>query len=884
MNTAVDPSLFNAIDFDKQLAHTKTPLELFRTSLKASNKVLKERFLSGCKATELVEDRTHIIDAILIRAWILHFTVNDNDIALLAVGGYGRGELHPQSDIDVQILLQRKRHIHKQTIEKFLTFLWDIGLEIGHSVRTLRDCVQQAKKDITIATNLQEGRLLIGPPKLFEKQQKLCGPKKIWPSRAYFTAKWNEQTLRHKKFNDTAYNLEPNIKESPGGLRDIQMIGWIAKRHFGAETLHDLVEQGFLSEGEYQSLEENQAFLWKIRIGLHVLTDRREDRLLIDHQRTLAKQFGYEDDDHRLAVEKFMKKYYRTVMDLSRLNDMLLQLFQEEILYAKKSGKPVPINNRFQMRKGFIEVAHEKIFKQYPFALLEVFLLLGQHPELKGVRANTIRLIREHQYLINEDFRNDLRCRSLFMEILRQKTWVTRLFRRMNGYGVLTAYLPKFGRIAGQMQHDLFHVYTVDAHTLFVIRNLRRFTVEKYNHEFPLCSQVMKNLAKQEIVLISALFHDIAKGRGGDHSELGAEEAITFCKQHGLSDYDTRLVSWLVQNHLIMSLTAQRKDISDPEVVYDFAHQIGDQPHLDYLYLLTVADIRATSPQVWNSWKDALLKELYLATSHVYHRGLDNPELESEKIQNLQMKVKTKLSQEKFDPGAIKNLWDNLDDEYFLHHNESEVSWHTSSILKHPNNKAPIIQIQKDGTRGGTEILIYSKEHTGLFTLITSILDQSGLTVVSGRVFSLRDSYILDTFVVLESTGEPIQSSYRLQEIQNKLEHYLTKPDAEIIKVTRHLPSQIRHFKFPSTVVFTEDKHNKRTIMEVCANDQPGMLSMISSVMDSCGVRLQTALIATYGERAEDIFYITDKDCSMLRDKNKLECLQKTITSILDVG
>lgn len=494
-----DIELFDQEHFESELKTHNNILTLFKETLKNATDVLKQRFKAGRSATELVHARSNVVDTLLIKAWLEYFPEDANDIALLAVGGYGRGELHPASDVDVQILLKNDEEHHNDALGQFITFLWDIGLEIGHSVRTLDECVSEATADITVATNLQEGRLLFGPEELFDQQREHCAPDKIWPSKDFFQAKLDEQVTRHEKYDDTAYNLEPNIKESPGGLRDIQMIGWVAKRHFNVDTLKGLIKEEFLTEKEFQALHEGQAFLWKIRFGLHVISGRREDRLLFDHQRELAKQFGYKDDLHHLAVEYFMKQYYRTVMELSRLNEMLLQLFKEEILLANDSSEPVKINSRFQSRKGFIEVTHENIFKRYPFALLEIFLILEQHPELKGVRANTIRLIRDHRYLINEQFRDDLRCKSLFMEIMRQTEGVTHELRRMNLYGVLAAYLPVFENIVGQMQHDLYHIYTVDEHTLTLIRNLRRYTVPEFYHEFPLCSSIMNNVPNKKL-------------------------------------------------------------------------------------------------------------------------------------------------------------------------------------------------------------------------------------------------------------------------------------------------------------------------------------------------------------------------------------------------
>ena len=881
-NTFIDLELFDEKHFQSEILTQSNTLTLFKETLGNATNVLNQRFKAGRAATELVHARSNVVDAVLIQAWLQFFSKDSNDIALLAVGGYGRGELHPASDVDVQILLKNDDKHHNEALGKFITFLWDIGLEIGHSVRTLDECVTEATSDITVATNLQEGRLLIGPEELFEKQRELCSPNKIWPGKEFFQAKLEEQITRHQKYNDTAYNLEPNIKESPGGLRDIQVIGWVAKRHFNVDTIKDLIKDGFITEKEFKSIHEGQAFLWKIRFGLHVISGRREDRLLFDHQRELAKRFGYRDDRHHLAVEYFMKQYYRTVMELSRLNEMLLQLFKEEILLADDSSPVVEINSRFQSQKGFIEVIHDRVFKRYPFALLEIFLILEQHPELKGVRANTIRLIREHRYLINEQFRSDLRCKSLFMEIMRQTEGVTHELRRMNLYGILAAYLPVFENIVGQMQHDLYHVYTVDEHTLTLIRNLRRYTVPEHYHEFPLCSSIMNNVPKQEIVLLAGLFHDIAKGRGGDHAELGAEDALVFCKAHGLSNFDSNLVAWLVRNHLIMSSTAQRKDITDPDVVHSFAEQMGDKMHLDYLFLLTVSDIRATSSSVWNSWKGTLLRELYSATDAAFRRGLENPIIQSERVKDYQWQARKALVSKDIEEKEIDFLWDNFGEEYFIRYSPSEIIWHTENILNDKAIDSPLILLRKRPKGEGTEIFVHTEYNSNLFTIISTLIEQTNLTVMDARVFTSQDNYTLDTFLVLEADGSQLTNTLRIEELKEKLTHYITQPETATPGITTHIPRAAKHFKFPTQVSFDNNDQQNQTMMKVVAYDRPGILSEIGSAMHACGVTLHKAKIATFGEKAEDIFFITNNEGNSISDEEQLDCLKQTIIEGLE--
>ncbi|MDH5407248.1 MAG: [protein-PII] uridylyltransferase [Gammaproteobacteria bacterium] len=881
IDSAVQATLqFDADSFDNSLDTGSPPLPHFKKTIKEHADFLDARFWDNISVNDLVQARANFMDEILKRAWFLFIPEDNHDIALLAVGGYGRGELHPKSDIDLMILLEKSTSDYDQQLEEFLRFLWDIGLEVGHSVRTLDECVTEAENDITVATNIQEARLLVGKESLFQEQRQRCSPEQVWPSKNFFEAKWAEQLARHEKFNDTANNLEPNIKEGPGGLRDIQMIGWVAKRHFDANTLHDLVEHHFLTEQEYQTLIEGQSFLWKVRYGLHLLSSRREDRLLFDYQRTLAEKFGYQDKDHRLAVEHFMKLYYRTVMELSRLNEMLLQLFQEEILFSDETSEPEIINRRFQTRKGFLEVRDNNTFKHYPFALLELFLILQQNAEIKGVRANTIRSIRDHRHLIGKEFRNDLRCKSLFMEILRQPTGVTHELRRMNRYGILAAYLPVFETIVGQMQHDLFHVYTVDEHTLFVIRNLRRFTVPEFADEFPLCSELIQRIPKQELLVVAALFHDIAKGRGGDHSTLGAIDAAEFCKQHDFSKYDTDVVCWLIENHLIMSSTAQRKDISDPGVVHRFANEVGDINHLNYIYLLTVADIRATSPDVWNTWKDALLKKLYTTTEHALSRGLDNPLMQTDFIQDIKKQAKHWLNNEDYSLEEVQALWARWDDEYFLRYTVDEICWHTQSLLNEKANP-PLVLVRESEYRGGTEIFIYSLIHDDLFAMSTAVIDQMALNVVEARIMNSKDGYSLNTYLVLDQKGKAIKDPYQLEILAENIQAHLENKK-QTTQVVRHINRKQKHFTFPTEVEFWADPNKARTVMQVTAFDRPGMLSLIGTSLNQCNVRLHSAKISTFGERAEDLFFITGEDDKPLKDMDIYNCLHDTITEFLD--
>jgi [protein-PII] uridylyltransferase len=874
--------LIDRAALERALRGDMSAVGTFRDALRDANAALGERFQLGDPIEDLVRARAYIVDQVILACWG-YFAEELKDCAdLIAVGGYGRGELHPQSDIDLLVLLDGVTPRNSdEAIGRFLTFLWDIGLEVGHSVRTLDDCETQARADVTVLTTLMETRLLAGPGRLFADLPARIAPDRMWSSAEFFRAKLDEQIARHARYHDTAYNLEPNVKGSPGGLRDIQMITWLARRHLGVTRLEDLVAHDFLTEGQLRILLTGRAFLWKIRFGLHLLTGRREDRLLFDHQVKLAQMLGYEDATFTLAVEQLMQRYYRTVMELSRLNEMLLQLFEEAIL-LDKNDPPVPLSPRFQSRNGYLEVVDDQVFAREPSALLEIFLLLEQNLDLRGVNARTIALVRQHLWLIDEEFRQNPRHHRLFLDILRAPQGVTRTLKRMNTYGVLGLYIPAFGRIVGRMQYDLFHAYTVDAHTLFVVENLRRFALPRFDHEFPACSKIMQRLEKPEIAYLAGLFHDIAKGRGGDHSELGAVDAEAFCLEHGMSRYDARLVAWLVRNHLLLSLTAQKKDLNDPRVVNEFAQTVGDQTHLDYLYVLTVADVRGTNPKIWNSWKDALFWELYESTRRALRRGASNPIDKDEFIRGRQTQALQLLAQAGVSEDTCNQIWTSFTDEYFLRHRPEEIAWHTRVLAEGANPDAIIVDANERVAEGLTSVMVYAPATTRSFMRSTAVLDELGLNIVDARIVPLSGTQSLDTYQVLESDGSPILDNRRLDEIKNRLLKALTSVDEQSLKVTRRAPRQVRMFSTPVQVTTSPDPLNRRTILELVAGDRPGLLFQVAKVFDQERVALQNAKIMTIGERAEDVFFVTTADNEPLDDAQSARLSQALKDALSD--
>jgi len=886
----MDLELFNPEAFQRKLDEQPQPLPIYRSAIEHARMVLDQRFLDQHDIHDLIHARSWFIDQLLSHAWLLQSCpAGDCNIALVAVGGYGRGELHPHSDIDLLILLENEKsqHLHEY-IAHFLTFLWDIGLEVGHSVRTLQQCADEARNDLTIMTNLLESRLVAGEKQLLESMRERIGPQYMWPSEQFFVGKHNEQRVRHNKYNDTEYNLEPNVKGSPGGLRDVQTIMWIARRRFGMRTLSSLEAPGFLTEGEYRLLANARAFLWQVRYALHMLSGRNEDRLLLDYQHKIAHLFGYEDDDNKPAIEHFMQRYYRVVMGISQLSDLINQYFEETILRTDTVDLPIPINERFRIRGGYIETCNPYVFSDTPAAILEIFVLLAQHPEIKGVRSQTIRLLRDHRHLIDEEFRHDIRNINLFLDLFRCTEGVHMNLRRMNRYGILGRYLPEFGSIVGQMQHDLFHIYTVDAHTLNLIKHLRKLRHPDFAEKYSLASAIMSRLPKPELIYLAGLFHDIGKGRGGNHSLQGAEIAEEFGKLHRLPAWDTRLITWLVRNHLVMSVTAQRKDISDPEEIHNFALLVGDQVRLDYLYVLTVADINATNPTLWNSWRAQLLRQLYSETRRALRRGLENPLEREEQITTRQATALSLLTEEGADPDAVEELWSHLGDDYFLRHSAGDIAWHSAAILKHKDHLEPLVLVRETTQReydGGTQIFVYGAHRHDFFAVTVTTLDQLDLSTLDARIMTSKGQFSIETYIVLDAAGDRIgDDPERIQEIRTGLTAALRNPMDYPAIIQRRVPRQLKHFSFTPQITIHNDAQRPYTIIEVIAPDRPGLLARIAGIFLEFNLALVSAKIITLGERIEDVFFITDAEGLPLSDPELCRALQESMIAQLSTG
>lgn len=880
------PFFFNQHRFRTDLfAAEGRYIPIFKNALSGASTQLDQRFEQGEEIRNLIYDRAHFIDCILHYAW--HQFSWSDDICLMAVGGYGRGELHPKSDIDLLLLFENENQQDLESVQSFITLLWDIGLDIGQSVRSIKQCLAIAREDISVVTNLIESRSLNGNKKIARKIQRLSGIGYMWPTKQFFQAKWQEQIARHKKHSNTEANLEPNIKNAPGGLRDIQTINWVAKRHFGVRTLKQLEGTSFFTDQEFAILQSGEEFLWRVRYGLHKVSNRAEERLLFEYQKNLADELGFKGEDFKQVIETFMHRYYQVVMSIGELNDVLLHFLDEAIL--KKNEKQeviIPINRRFRLRNNYLESTNEIVFTKEPSALLEIFALMGEMEHVKGIRPETIRLIREHRYLIDDEYRNSPINNMMFMRILRSEFGLFKVLRRMKRYHILGRYLPEFQKIIGQMQHDLYHIYTVDAHTLLVIKNMRRFRYKEAEEFFPKAYEVSRLIDKPELLYIAGLYHDIAKGRDGNHSVLGVVDATAFCQRHGISKADTRLIAWMVENHLLMSKVSQKQDLLDPEVIHQFAQQMGDRRRLDYLYLLTVADINATNPTLWTGWRESLMRQLYDETRNSLKRGLENPIDRQEIINESKELAVQELIGLNVDEEKVYKVWDYLGDDYFLRENVSEITWHTRAIIEH-NSEDDLILIRNSSAEelnGVTEIFVRTKNRDNVFAAVASTLDYLNLSIVDARIYNTeRGGYTIDTFFVVNDENEPIVlTEDTIATIRFELLQELRLTDDYSNIVSRRIPRDMKYFAEPTSTNISNDINSISTVLEVISPDRPGFLALIGRIFLQFNIQLQNAKITTLGEKVEDVFFITDKNGDPLSDPKLCQDLQDEIRRQLD--
>ena len=848
-----------------------------RETLVAFQLWLRDQFLAGSPVGELVAARSLLIDQLLTLGWEQFGLAHEQWLSLIAVGGYGRGELHPNSDIDILILSPEPLpKAVGETIGQFLTLLWDLKLEVGHAVRSVHECVDQGKQDITIATNLLEARLITGSLDTFAALNQAIQPERFWPSAAFFRAKRAEQAARHQQYQDTVYTLEPDLKSNPGGLRDIQTLAWVARRQFGATSLYEMTSYGFLNRSEYLELLDCQNFLWRLRFALHIVIGKNDNRMLFDRQRAVAELLGYPGQGNP-PIEQMMKRFYQTVRRVAELNEMLLQLFDEAIL-GNGANELRELTPDFVLRDTLIDARESTLFRDEPLAMLALFYQIAEHPEITGIYSACLRQLREARRSLIYSLQELPECRQLFMALLRHPRGIGLPITLMHEHGILAAYLPQWGQIVGQMQFDMFHAYTVDEHTHRLLKNIHRFTQSGHEHEQPLFREVHSRLPKPELLLLAALFHDIAKGRGGDHSELGASEALYFCQLHGLDRYESRLVAWLVRQHLLFSVTAQRRDIYDPDVVNEFAEKIRDEQHLDYLYCLTVADICATNDTLWNDWKGTLLRELYFATQKALRLGLENPPDLKLRIRENQRKALELLRQQGIPDERTLPLWQEFKADYFMRHSPEQIAWHTQHILPHDKSE-PLVLFGQHAARGGTELFIYCRDMPGLFATVATILGHKGLNIHDAQIMNSKEGYVMDTFVVLEPNGDAINAE-RLPSLRKGLTNALNNPDMLLPK-PRPLSRRHRQFTVPTRVTFLPNKGDrKHTLIELTALDRPGVLARIGAVFQQCMLVVHAAKITTIGERVEDFFSLTRRDGELLSPEDEQRLREKLVVEL----
>ncbi|HEV8311755.1 MAG TPA: [protein-PII] uridylyltransferase [Burkholderiaceae bacterium] len=833
-------------------------LSALRSQFKDGKAALLEHFRasrpSAPAATKLIRALAKHVDATLADLW-LH-TAMPPGAALVAVGGYGRGELFPYSDVDVLVLLPPGGHSNdalRSSVEGFITACWDIGLEIGSSVRTIDECLAESHRDVTVQTALLESRFLCGSRRVFRTFRQANS--EAMDPKAFLRAKTLEMRQRHVKYEDTPYSLEPNCKESPGGLRDLQVVIWVARAAGLGRTWSELAANGLITPFEVKQLQRNEGLLKLIRARLHLVAGRREDRLVFDLQTAVAESFGYQATKAQRASEVLMRRYYWAAKAVGQLN-LILMLNIEERVDGSGDRPMRPINERFFDRGGMLEVASDDLYEREPHAILETFLIYQQTLGIKGLSARTLRALYNARNLMDAEFRRDPVNRATFMALLKQPEGQTHAFRLMNQTSVLGRYLWVFRRIVGQMQHDLFHVYTVDQHILMVLRNVRRFFIPEHAHEYPFCTQLASQFDHPYVLYVAALFHDVAKGRGGDHSELGATEVRRFCRDHEIPREDAQLIEFLVKGHLTMSRIAQKEDLSDPDVITGFAKLVRNERTLTALYLLTVADIRGTSPKVWNAWKGKLLEDLYRLTLRAL--GGAKPNLDAE-IEARKQEARQQLALHSALPGGEAALWDTLEFSYFARHDAADIAWHARVLARQVATTAPVVSARLSPVGEGLQVLVYAPDRDDLFARICGYFDGAAFNILDAKIHTTRRDYALDTFQVIspQMAGEP-QAAYRdlIALVEAQLSAAIKRegplPEPSRGRVSR----RVKSFPIVPRVSLRPDERAQRWLLSVSTSDRSGLLYAIARVLARHRINLQLAKIITLGERVEDTFLV----------------------------
>ncbi|WP_297829888.1 [protein-PII] uridylyltransferase [Thermomonas sp.] len=847
---------------------------LVRALLARNDARLARRFDAGDPAELLIRLRARAVDFLVARTWRRCFPDAQAlaSLALFAVGGYGRGELFPHSDVDLLALAEPEaQQRHQAALSRFVALLWDAGVAASQAVRSAQECTQAADADPTVLTALVEARALAAGNDAGARLRDAIAADKVWPPRAYFEVKREEQQRRHARFGDTADNLEPNLKEGPGGLRDLQQLGWLARRCLGVKSLAGLVTLGHLGADEAAALERERRTLSRLRFGLHLVAGRREERLRFDYQKPLAARLHENDDADTLGVEKLMQSFYRSAAIVQRINERVLQRFEE---YFEGHLAPVAIDADWEIRGGYLAARRDGWMRGDPARAFALFAVWAGDPALRGLHSHTARELAEMLDAIPDYANAPEAMRQAFLALLRGPQPVVTL-ERMARLGVLARWIPAFARVSGRMQFDLFHVFTVDQHTLAVLRNLARFASGEPDERFSIADQVWPSLRKPELLLLAGLFHDIGKGRGGDHSRLGAEDARGFCLAHGLSEADTALVEWLVQKHLLMSTTAQKQDITDPEVIQRFAETVADRQRLDYLYLLTCADIAGTSPKLWNSWKDRLLADLHAATRLALRRGLGQPVAAGERIAENRAAARALLREKGLADAAVDALFARMPEESFLRGRPDQIAWQAAALAD-AGTRMPVVAVRNPAGRDRLEVFVHTHDRDGVFAAIVITLDRMGLGILHARVLDGPSDTVFDTFQVQSGDARSLPER---DAVAARLTQALSG-DLDAVRPSRRShPSHLRHFRVAPQLDFTDIAGGTR-IGLIC-NDRPGLLADIAGILRMQRLRVQDARIATFGERAEDLLLVSDERDAPLPAERR-EALRDALLALLD--
>ncbi|MFT3804081.1 MAG: [protein-PII] uridylyltransferase [Burkholderiaceae bacterium] len=839
------------------------PAPAIRDALLAARERAAAQFERDHKPDTLTRRLSAATDAALRALWAAHDL--NGGLVLAAVGGYGRAELFPQSDVDLLIVVPLNiDEAVRERLENFIGACWDIGLPIGQSVRTADECLAEAAGDITIQTSLLDLRWLAGSRSVYRRLHDRLHAQ-LDPA-AFHQAKMLELRQRHVRFEDTPYSLEPNVKESPGGLRDLQVVRWVSMAAGQGERWAEMVQHGLLTAREATAVRRNERTIKRIRAALHLCSNRREDRLVFDLQAQTAQGIGIHGQSARRASEELMQRYYVAAKSVVQFSTLLLKEI-ETLVQGTSDVPPEPIDAEFQNVQGSLDVRDLGLFERDPAAIFRAILVMERYSALTGITPRTLRAIWRARTRIDARFRRHPANRALFLQILKQPRGITHALRRMNQWSILGRYLPPFRKIVGRMQHDLFHVYTVDQHILMVVRNLRRFTMPEHAHEYPFCSQLMAGYDKPWLLYIVALFHDIAKGRGGDHSQLGRIDVRRFCVDHRLGADETALAEFLVAEHLTMSSVAQKQDLSDPAVIDRFARTVGSEERLTTLYLLTVADIRGTSPKVWNAWKGKLLEDLYHAAKSVLtgESPRTNRRIEAQRTEATRLLNLSAMAEDRY-----RALWAKLDTAYFLRNDANDIAWHARMLGPQAATAKPIVRARLATIGEGFQVVVYLRDQSDLFARICGYFDRKNLSVLDAQIYTTRDGYALDSFLITDPTQS---NSYR--DILALVEAELTETLATQAPLTPPVRGRIsrrsKYFPIQPQVELRPDERDHRYQLTVTANDRTGLLYSIALVLSQHGINLHTARVTTLGERVEDVFLIDGPSLSNPRQQLQLE-------------